>query len=140
MKKSELIKIIKEEVENTISELGMPSVMAINVGGATAAGKSAKKASMRKKKFTDHNNKLIDTLNNLPDDKTFIEIEKKDVMLPVGRTFKDLFEILRGEETSSEIPVTPLMQGGKIIYGPPEVHPHRAAGIIKRALINLGAL
>ena len=140
MKKSELIKIIKEEVEKTISELGMPSVMAINVGGATAAGKASKKAAMRKKKLTDHNKKLIETLNNLPPKETFIEIEKTDVMLPAGKTFEDLFKILQREESSEEFRAPARMQGGKIVYGPPKVYPSRVATLIERALISLGAL
>ena len=140
MKKSELIKIIKEELESTLSELGMPSVMAINVGSATAAGKASKKAAMRKKKLTDHNKKLIETLNNLPPKETFIEIEKTDVMLPAGKTFEDLFKILRREGVSEEFRTPALMQGGKIVYGPPKIYPNLVATSIKRALEELGAL
>jgi hypothetical protein len=84
MKKSELIKIIKEEVESVILELGAPPVMAFNTGAATDLGK-----------MRNHNLKtLMNMKKAMGHEWQYIEIESSDFMLPPGKTFKEFFRVL----------------------------------------------
>ena len=153
MKRSELIKIIKEEVESTLSELGMPPVMALRTGNATAAGTAAsakkaelaaKKAELAKRKA--HNYKLIAALQKMPKDKVNIEIEAKDVMLrPPKIKLKDLRdELVRlsSAQRAKFAPVYPnkhpkYLRAGVIAIKNP-VSPQTLAEALIIAFNNLG--
>ena len=92
MKKSELIKIIKEEVETVILELGAPPVMAFRSGAATALGKMG-----------NHNLKTLMNMKKVMGrGSQYIEIESGDFMLPPGKTFKEFFRVLNKEVLSTE--------------------------------------
>jgi isopropylmalate/homocitrate/citramalate synthase len=146
MKKSDLIKIIKEELENTLSELGTPPVMALRTGAATAAGTAAaaEKAELAKRKA--HNDKLIAALRGMPADKVHIEIEAKDVMLRPKHKLRDLRdaleEITRGNLRAKFAGVYPSrapkhLRNGVIVINSP-VSPHLLADALKIAFTNLG--
>ena len=140
MKKSELIKIIKEELESTLSELGMPSVMALRTGNATAAGLKQKHSDAVRDKRDAHNDKLITALQKMPLDATYIEIEAQDVKLPPGKTLRDLRdELYDMAERSGEPRLRPNKSPrlNKVIAFESPVPPRRLAKALHQAFINL---
>ena len=80
MKKSELIKIIKEEVESVILELGTPPVMALRTGDATRHGAAMKKHKEKIARIKAHNKKFFDKLLSMPKIPTLITIEPGDII------------------------------------------------------------